>query len=88
VLRECMPARGVIQRVGGKALLAGSPVQALPEAVLNRPKTGFTTPVPVWQQSVPALQAWREIPMLQADSTPWARRYAVAILQQQKAMFA
>ena len=31
-----------------KARLAASPLVALPDAVLNRPKTGFTVPVRDW----------------------------------------
>ncbi len=88
LLRAIMPARVLIQRAGGKSLLASAPSTPLPQSITHRPKTGFSTPVARWQQSLPALQSWREFPFLSTQKTPWARRYAVAVWQQQKARFA
>jgi asparagine synthase (glutamine-hydrolysing) len=51
----------------GKRLLAASPASPLPEGVLRRPKTGFTTPVECWTDRLIAPAARHE---------PWARRWA------------
>lgn len=75
-----MPAREKFQSGAGKRLLGQAPKTALPEQIINRPKTGFTTPVPDWQQSISSLQAWRRYPSLTRANTPWARRYAMALL--------
>jgi asparagine synthase (glutamine-hydrolysing) len=80
LLSQFMPANATVQRLGGKKILGTAPKLALLDAVINRPKTGFTTPVPRWQQSMAELQGWRRYPSLQKPNTPWARRYAVALL--------
>jgi asparagine synthase (glutamine-hydrolysing) len=56
----------------GKALLAASPPRPLPEAVLRRAKTGFTTPVERWTDRLAGPPARRE---------PWARRWARTVAQ-------
>ncbi len=80
LLEAFMPARKSVQAIGGKRLLGGAPKQPLPAHIINRPKTGFTTPVPRWQQNITELQGWKRFPSLQKTDTPWARRYAVALL--------
>lgn len=65
----------------GKQALAMAPSQPLPEAVRNRAKTGFTTPLAQWQQQLPELAGWRRHRMLHAAHTPWARRYAASLLE-------
>jgi asparagine synthase (glutamine-hydrolysing) len=80
LLESFMPARASVQAIGGKRLLGGAPKLPLPAHIINRPKTGFTTPVPGWQQNIPELQGWKRYPSLQKDDTPWARRYALALL--------
>ena len=42
----------------GKSLLAGAPSLALPDEVLNRPKTGFGIPVADWLRDGGAADAW------------------------------
>ncbi len=79
LLESFMPARSSVQAIGGKRLLGGAPKQPLPLHIINRPKTGFTTPVPGWQQNITELQGWKRYPSLQKDGTPWARRYAAAL---------
>ena len=79
LLESFMPARKSVQAIGGKRLLGGAPKQPLPVHIINRPKTGFTTPVPGWQQNITELQGWKRFPSLQKDGTPWARRYAAAL---------
>ena len=41
-------ARTVVGAANPKSLLAGSPSMALPERIVRRPKTGFTTPIASW----------------------------------------
>ena len=61
----------------GKHLLAASPARALPEAVTERAKSGFETPVGAWlmdglrQSSLP--------PLLQRPGVHWSRRWAYLI---------
>ncbi len=80
LLESVMPARACVQAIGGKRLLGGAPIRPLPAHIINRAKTGFTTPVPSWQQDIVELQAWKRYPSLQKPGTPWARRYALALL--------
>lgn len=82
--QRLMPSREQFQMGAGKRLLGSAPKKALPEQIINRPKTGFTTPVTTWQQSTEALQGWRRYPSLARASTPWARRYAIALLERQR----
>ena len=62
-----------------KRMLAGSPRLPLPEKVINRSKTGFTTPVQSWLQRDPRIDRWRRIPALAVDPCPWARRWAFQV---------
>jgi asparagine synthase (glutamine-hydrolysing) len=48
LLREVAPAVFANGRRDGKELLARSPRTPLPDAILNRPKTGFTLPIRDW----------------------------------------
>jgi asparagine synthase (glutamine-hydrolysing) len=81
LLMQCMPARAQIQKHGGKQLLGTAAKKPLPSSLIKRPKTGFTTPVAQWQQSNTHLNGWRQFKSLQPSSTPWARRYALAIAE-------
>jgi len=60
----------------GKSLLAGTPSKPLPAAILDRAKTGFSTPIQSWLQQDLRVQAWRRVPQLSAPRCPWARRWA------------
>lgn len=82
--QRLMPAREMFQSGAGKRLLGEAPKTALPDKVITRPKTGFTTPVTGWQQTLPQLQGWRRYPNLTRANTPWARRYALALLELQR----
>lgn len=59
-----------------KQLLANSPRLPLPKKILERPKTGFGTPVQTWLQGDSRLQRWRRIPSLAINGCAWARRWA------------
>jgi len=48
LLREVQPLLGAFEQFPGKRLLAEAPTRPLPEALINRPKTGFGIPVQTW----------------------------------------
>jgi asparagine synthase (glutamine-hydrolysing) len=60
----------------GKAMLARSPMKPLPEALINRPKTGFNLPMAQWLAETVFQSAWSNQPMLAAPKPPWARSWA------------
>jgi asparagine synthase (glutamine-hydrolysing) len=62
----------------GKKTLAAASRVPLPEAVLRRVKTGFTTPIASWLQRMPG-QRYARVPMLAAPNCRWARRWAYCI---------
>jgi asparagine synthase (glutamine-hydrolysing) len=59
----------------GKQLLAQSPAKPLPEAVIRRPKTGFTVPMQDWLRSAFDGKSWHHPPLVASDTTPWTRRW-------------
>jgi asparagine synthase (glutamine-hydrolysing) len=63
----------------GKRCLATSPQLALPPDMVNRPKTGFGTPIKDWLQHDDCLQRWRRVPRLAEPRCPWARRWAYQV---------
>jgi asparagine synthase (glutamine-hydrolysing) len=67
---------GTLPDGAGKKLLAHSPRTPLPAEIVERPKTGFITPINVWLQRDQRLQDWRRVPQLAQTSCPWARRWA------------
>jgi len=61
----------------GKGLLAGAPSRPLPEAVVNRAKTGFTTPVEIWMDKhVEVVETAGNAP------EPWARGWSRVVGEQ------
>jgi asparagine synthase (glutamine-hydrolysing) len=64
-----------------KRLLATAPRLPLPERIINRPKTGFTTPIQTWLQRDSRIQHWRKVPSVAAKTCPWARRWACEIAE-------
>lgn len=63
----------------GKSLLARSPTKPLPEEIIHRPKTGFTTPIPSWLQNDVQARSWNKEPYLMEPNCPWARRWAYSV---------
>ncbi len=63
-----------------KQVLAGGPSLPLPAEVLNRPKTGFGTPIYMWLKEARQFNKWQAVPKLAADRCPWARRWAFEML--------
>jgi asparagine synthase (glutamine-hydrolysing) len=76
LLRAVAPAMIALPNGAGKRCLATSPRLALPPEILDRPKTGFETPVKEWLQRDNRLQDWRQVPQLAEPRCPWARRWA------------
>ncbi|WP_051021867.1 asparagine synthetase B family protein [Thioflavicoccus mobilis] len=66
----------------GKLPLAQAPKPALPEAVVHRPKSGFSLPMERWVEQSEPLWHWRAHANLQRDGVSWARRLAFALLAQ------
>jgi asparagine synthase (glutamine-hydrolysing) len=66
-------------RSRSKRLLANSPRAPLPPKVVERPKTGFVTPLQTWLQRDDRIQEWRRVPALAADRCAWARRWAFQV---------
>jgi asparagine synthase (glutamine-hydrolysing) len=62
-----------------KRLLAHSPRVPLSPKVIERPKTGFTTPIQSWLQRDNRIQEWRRVPSLAAYKCAWARRWAFQV---------
>jgi asparagine synthase (glutamine-hydrolysing) len=62
-----------------KRVLGNSPRVPLPRKVIERPKTGFGTPIQTWLQRDTRVQQWRRIPVLAADRCAWARRWAFQV---------
>jgi asparagine synthase (glutamine-hydrolysing) len=62
-----------------KHLLANSPRKPLPRKVIERPKTGFGTPIQTWLQRDTRIQQWRQIPVLAVNRCAWARRWAFQV---------
>ena len=74
LLRALAPS--LARRGVDKRDLARAPSVPLPDAVIQRPKSGFTTPVETWIQRAPGLQQWKDVAALTAPDYPWARRWA------------
>jgi asparagine synthase (glutamine-hydrolysing) len=62
-----------------KRALGNSPRVPLPRKVIERPKTGFGTPIQAWLQRDTRIQHWRRIPLLAVDRCAWARRWAFQV---------
>jgi asparagine synthase (glutamine-hydrolysing) len=76
LLRTIAPALVSLPGGSQKRCLANSPKHALPPEIIDRPKTGFGTPVKDWLQRDDRLQHWRRLPQLAKPNCPWARRWA------------
>lgn len=54
----------------GKAALASAPSRPLPEAIIDRPKTGFATPIDGWLRSS---SSFRHVHIRSSETPQWAR---------------
>lgn len=62
-----------------KGLLARAPRKPLPDAIVNRAKTGFSTPVGDWIKE--SVSGNRAADALTGAKAPWARRWALHVMQ-------
>jgi asparagine synthase (glutamine-hydrolysing) len=62
-----------------KRMFGNSPRVPLPCKVIERPKTGFGTPIQAWLQHDTRIQHWRRVPALAVDRCAWARRWAFQV---------
>jgi asparagine synthase (glutamine-hydrolysing) len=69
----------------GKGMLAQSPRKSLPGSIVNRPKTGFSLPMATWLSGAAHKRAWADLPLLAVPGTPWARRWARAVIERMTA---
>lgn len=65
----------------GKRMLAQSPAKRLPDAIINRPKTGFGLPMAPWLAAASDQRARARSPLLAAPGTQWARRWAKTVVE-------
>lgn len=63
-----------------KRALALSPARPLPEHVVSRGKTGFTTPIATWQQHEEVMRGWVRRAATPSKHYPWARRWGQHVL--------
>ncbi len=79
VLRQLAPLLVAERQLSGKMLLGGSPRLPLPEAILQRPKTGFRTPIQHWLERLPKLDVEQGIGHDAHGSRRWALRVGGAV---------
>jgi asparagine synthase (glutamine-hydrolysing) len=71
----------LISQNPGKQWMIGVPRKGLPESVVSRTKTGFTTPVGQWLLQSPQLDQWRNFRCVEGRHVHWSRRYALCLHQ-------
>jgi asparagine synthase (glutamine-hydrolysing) len=80
LLEALKPFLPTLPRGAGKAMLANSPANSLPHDVINRAKTGFSIPMTEWLIATYDQRHWAANPLLAPAGTPWARRWAKAVI--------
>lgn len=78
VTARAMTAPGAVL---GKGPLARAPKLPLPAAVTNRAKTGFSTPVGQWVDTM--IKGSRAPALVRSAKVPWARRWAFHVAAQE-----
>ncbi|MEZ0242749.1 MAG: asparagine synthetase B, partial [Sphingomonas sp.] len=78
VTARAMTAPGAVM---GKGPLARAPKLPLPDAITSRAKTGFSTPVGSWVDSM--IAGTRAPALVNSARAPWARRWAFHVASQQ-----
>ncbi|AZQ66759.1 asparagine synthase (glutamine-hydrolyzing) [Silicimonas algicola] len=79
LLAALNPALHTTGGLDTKFMLAMSPAKPLPDKVIHRPKTGFTTPIASWLQRGRRFQKWKKKSVLTDAHCPWARRWAYSV---------
>lgn len=65
----------------GKAMLARSLGKPLPDFIINRSKTGFSTPISQWLSAANNLGSAAGLPLRVSPGTPWARCWAKFVVE-------
>ena len=81
LLSAVAPMCGRFGGLSGKQVLAQAPSRPLPDTIVNRAKTGFTTPIDTWQKSLSG-----EAPAAPGTRMPWAREWSVKVGAQSAAV--
>lgn len=81
LLAELGPYMSNFTARGGKKMLALSVGKTLPDSIMNRSKTGFSTPIAGWLTNMAAQRNWTDLPRLKDPRTPWARRWARIVIE-------
>ena len=72
-------------RPQSKRLLASSPSVPIPTKVIDRRRTGFTSPIRSWLQRDRHVHQGRRVPSLAVDHCGWSRRWAFEVAELAKA---
>lgn len=80
LLQAFAPLQSSFPRLRGKSLLAEAPAAALPSAVVDRAKTGFTVPTGQWLMNESGISG--AAPSRGGASRQWAQRVASGFLQE------
>lgn len=77
LLRQVAPFAGTLPEGAAKRMLAAAPAGGLPAAIVDRPKTGFTTPIERWMQGhmAASVSGGRKNP----SSCHWSRRWSCEV---------
>lgn len=62
-----------------KKMLAMSTIKPLPSNILNKRKTGFSTPIENWMNKNPNLSSWKENEYLNNKNISWSKKYGFSI---------
>ena len=81
LLRVAGPYLADRRRPIDKRWLARAPRRPLLDAWIERKKSGFEVPIGKWIERSDEFGAWRDVPLLQREGCPWARRWAVTLLE-------
>jgi asparagine synthase (glutamine-hydrolysing) len=81
LLEATAPFAGRFGGQTGKQLLGRAPSKPLPENIVVRAKTGFTTPIENWQKAMN--DGGQPKQHLTSQKTPWARQWSAKIARQQ-----
>lgn len=80
LLKSVSRSTMAVQTLNGKELLARAPMRPLPQPIVGRRKTGFTTPIESWMQTILEQQPQTKISASRhSRAWPWARDWGVKV---------
>jgi asparagine synthase (glutamine-hydrolysing) len=81
LLEQIAPLTVADGGISGKSFLATAPSKPLPDEIVSRRKTGFTTPVAAWleRNRSSRLRPYTDKESLKEPRCPWARRWAYSL---------